>query len=68
MKTAYKEMMKMIKFCQHQRTARNKFLAYVDFANADSFPDKPYEKQVFQSLTEKLLRRQNLDRISRHPR
>ena len=24
-----------------------KFLAYVDFANANLFPDKPFRKQVF---------------------
>ena len=31
-----------------------KFLAYVGFANANSFPDKPFGKPVFQSLTENL--------------
>ena len=39
--------------------ARNKFLAYVDFANANIFPDKPFRKQVFQRLTENL----NADKI-----
>ena len=39
--------------------ARNKFLAYVDFANANIFPDKPFRKQAFQSLTENI----NADKI-----
>ena len=39
-----------------------KFLAYVDFANANIFPVKSLWKQAFNGPTENLSRRQNLYR------
>ena len=58
LKTAYK-FEKEFRGCRLTTKARNKFLAYVDFANANIFPDKPFRKQVFQRLTENL----NADKI-----
>ena len=58
LKTAYK-FEKEFRGCRLTTKARNKFLAYVDFANANIFPDKPFRKRVFQRLTENL----NADKI-----
>jgi len=55
LKTAYKEMMIRNDWKLSATTgARNKFLAYVDFANANIYSEKTLWKQAFKSLPEYL--------------